>query len=262
MAIDKIILAADPSRYTVYQMLDYVKETRGWQLRQTVTEHLYLFKTEPYVSDLYNYAHILDGRITSDELAAIRDFFGDDHFRINVPVKDNLKDRLLEQGFKFKNNGYIMRADHFVIPLGLRPRPADVVVRPVDTPQALADYKAIFAAAFDRSQAEVEERLGFLDRTIIDAADRHIKSFVLYEAGRPAATGSYYAFDYFSVESIGTKPECRGRGYAQLILARLAQAATELGYRAACLNASEAGAPVYRKFGFDTLAATETFTSF
>ncbi|MFA5184027.1 MAG: GNAT family N-acetyltransferase [Patescibacteria group bacterium] len=261
MAIDKTILNIDPSRYTVYQMLDYLKETRGIALRQEKSEKLYLFKTEPYIDSLYNYAHALSADLTAADIREIRNFFGADPFRISAPASDDLKIFLLAQGLKFRDSGYIMRADNFYIPAGLPEQPGNVTIRPVDTPQALADFKSVFALSFDRSPAETEQKFGFLDRTIIDAADSHIKTFVLSVGGVPAATGSYYAFDEFSVEGIGTKPEFRGRGYAQLIMARLAQAAIGLGYRSACLDASAAGAPVYQKFGFRVLAATDTFIS-
>lgn len=43
----------------------------------------------------------------------------------------------------------------------------------------------------------------------MDPEDTHINTFLLYEHEKPVATGSYYAFDTFSIENIGTIPESR-----------------------------------------------------
>jgi predicted GNAT family acetyltransferase len=50
----------------------------------------------------------------------------------------------------------------------------------------------------------------------------------LYENEKPVATGAYYAFDTFSIENIGTLPEARGKGYAQIIVKKLLQEAKKL----------------------------------
>jgi predicted GNAT family acetyltransferase len=62
----------------------------------------------------------------------------------------------------------------------------------------------------------------------MNPADTHINAFVLYEDGKPVATGVYYAFDTFSIENIGTLPEARGKGYAQIIVKKLLQEARKL----------------------------------
>ena len=63
---------------------------------------------------------------------------------------------------------------------------------------------------------------------LIDTENHHINAFVLYEYEKPVAIGGYYAFDTFDIENIGTIPEARGKGYAQIIVKKLLQEARKL----------------------------------
>jgi GNAT superfamily N-acetyltransferase len=126
---------------------------------------------------------------------------------------------------------------------------------------ALQDYKMIFAEAFRKTLEETEEKFWFCDEILLNAEDTHLNAFVLYENGTPATAGAYYAFDYFSVENIGTRPPFSWKGYAASIVKKLLQEAGKLGYQQACLVASEEGSRVYEKIGFTTLRETVTFVA-
>lgn len=86
-----------------------------------------------------------------------------------------------------------------------------------------------------------------------------MSSFILYEKDIPVSTGSYYAFDSFSIEHIGTRKDYRGKGYADKIMKTLLQEAQRLKYKQACLSASEAGYHVYLKVGFKVTNKNTTF---
>lgn len=258
-----IISRTDPSRYTVYQMLDYVKDALRIALVQKKTANLFLFKTEPFVDSLYNYVHVLSEKFTPADLAVSYDFFGGAIFRIKIPVAENSQassqDLLLANGFKFKREDYAMIAGDLSNKDHNYSCPANVKILRADDKNILEQVKSIFAEAFDCSLSDYDRKLGFLDRIILADKDKHAKAFVLYENDQPVSTGAYYAFDKFSIENIGTIESARGRGYAGLIMRTLLREAQELGYSEACLAASSAGRPVYQKIGFEILAKTNIY---
>jgi GNAT superfamily N-acetyltransferase len=259
MKINPLISKIDPSRYTVYQTLDYVKRAAGLELTQKKTANLFLFKAQPFVDSLYNYAHVLGGKLTLKDLKTIKEFFGTDKFRIKIPENQDIADLLLTNGFKLKSTGYVMVAKKIKTRDYNYSLPENVKILPADSRKTLKQVKNIFAAAFNCSLADCEKKLGFLDEKILDREDRHLKSFILYENDQPVATGAYYAFDKFSIESIGTLESARGRGYAGLIMKHLLREAQRLGYNSACLSASEAGRSVYEKVGFESLLKTAAY---
>ncbi len=250
----------DPSRYTVYQMIEYMQERMGIQITQLHTEHLFLFKTEPFVNALYNYAHILTESISSDDLDSIRDFFGSDLYRIKCgDESDSLRKMLIAAWYMFKDTGYIMVAENiqdnnysFVMPDYLH-------LEQIKDQDGIDAYLSIAAQAFGNTLESTREKLGFLDSVVIDPNNHHINAYILYENDVPVSTGSYYAFDMFSIENIATLPTYRGKGYAGIIMNRLMQDAQRLGYEQACLVASELGSHVYQKVWFETRMKTVTF---
>lgn len=259
MKINPLISKIDPSRYTVYQTLDYVKDAAGRELTQKKTANLFLFKAQPFIDSLYNYAHVLKDKFTLKDLETIKEFFGSDKFRINIPDNKNIADLLLANGFKLKSTGYIMVASKLKNNNYDYSLPSNVKILSVDSRKTWQQVKNIFVEAFGCSLADGEKKLGLFGGKMLDREDRHLKAFLFYENGRPVATGAYYAFDKFSIENIGTLESARGRGYAGLIMKHLLREAQRLGYDAACLNASEAGRFVYEKVGFVSLLKTATY---
>jgi hypothetical protein len=74
----------DPSKYTVYQMIEYAFSQRSGSLQaqndkkklvQQEDNHLSLFKTEPFQNVLYNYVYVLEEHLTENDLCVVRAFF-------------------------------------------------------------------------------------------------------------------------------------------------------------------------------------------
>lgn len=259
MKINKKLKEFDPSRYTVYQMLNYTKDIQNIELEQKCFNNIYLFKTKPFINSLYNYAHIMKENLSENEIIKIRKFFGDKSFRIKIKESEKLEKTLTSNEFTFKDVGDIMVNKNINKEENNSSLERDVKILLVNNKKTLNDYKSIFSEAFNCSIKDTNKKFGFLDKIILDPKNNHIKTFVLYENNIPVSTGAYYAFDNFSIENIGTKKEFRGKGYAYNIMWHLLKEAQKLKYNSACLVASEAGSRVYQKVGFKILTKTNTF---
>ncbi len=259
MAVNDILLQIDPSRYVVYQMMLYAEKMGGAELIQKQTDNLLLFRTRPFVDSLYNYVYVLSEKFGEADMAASNEFFGGDFFRIKTTHRSDIGDILSTGVFKLKDIGYNMEVRNLDKMDFDCPLPDNIKIEIVGDRKSLEQVKHIFAEAFDYRLEDYDRKFGFLDAIMLNEDDRHIKSFLLYEDGCPVSTGAYYAFDKFSVENIGTLKAFRGRGYAGLIVRRLLREAKELGYREACLDASEAGSKVYEKIGFEFLSKSDTY---
>jgi len=259
MKIDNIISKIDPSRHAVYEMLDYVSDKIGIKLIQQKTADLFLFKTEPSIDSLYNYAHSLNVKLSEADLAEIENFFGEEKFRIKISENKDVKDLLLARGLKFKDSSYIMEARDLDRKDYSYSLPDNIKILPADNPDILAEVKMIFCEAYGCSPEAYDRKHGFLDQLMLNGKDKHIKTFILYENDIPVSTGAYYAFNNFSIENIGTRNSARGKGYAGLIMKTLLREAQKLNYSQACLVSSESGAQVYKNVGFEALAKNDTY---
>lgn len=259
MKIDPMLIAHDPSRYVVYQMVGRMKTVQNIEVVQKVFPNAFLFKTTPFVNTLYNYAHIFDEPVDDALISEIKSFFGKESFRIKTYANENVENFLLSHGFTFKDTGNIMVAKNIQDTSFEANLPKSVQIRKVVDRKGLDEYKHIFAEAFDCSIDDTNKKFGFLDSIIMDSNNDMMNVFVLYEDGKPVSTGAYYALDMFSIENIGTMKTARGKGYAFEIMKVLLNEAKRLAYTEACLVASDAGARVYQKVGFDLLQKTKTF---
>lgn len=262
MEINKALLAVDPSRYTVYQLLDYVKDKVKIGLIQKDMDNLFFIKTKPYFDSLYNYVHVLDDRFTINDLAVIKDFFGGDAFRIKTLADKVSADILLSNGFSLRDSGYAMRTANlaeldldFSLPVG-------ITIEAVATETSWGQIRTIFSEAFNKTSGEFDEKFGFLKDFILESQEKHLNFFLLYENGVPVTSGGYYAFDKFSIENIGTLKIARGRGYAGAMVRFLLQEARRLGYSEACLVGSEEAVSMYQKVGFEIISKNNTFINF
>ncbi|MFA6417405.1 MAG: GNAT family N-acetyltransferase [Patescibacteria group bacterium] len=262
MEINKRLVEIDPSRGSVYQMLDYVQAETQIKLIQQETENLFLFKTALYIDSLYNYAHVLGDKFGTDDLEKIKKFFGGDNFRVKTLADKIFADILLNDGFTLRDSGYAMRAT------GLKNLnidyclPSGVKIEAVTTDLAWEHFRAIFSEAFDKTTDEFDKKFGFLKKFVLDQQEKHLNFFLLYENGVPVSSGGYYAFNNFSIENIGTLKIARGRGYAGLMVRFLLNEARLLGYDSACLVGSEEAVAIYQKAGLEILSKTNTFINF
>lgn len=259
MKIDNCLKEYDPSRFTVYQMLEYIGTINGTKIIQRFENDIYLLKTEPFIDSLYNMAHILKENISEHDFNVIMAFFGKNNFRIKLPENEKMNELLLMHGLKFKDAGSIMVKENILKETYIVFGDDNITIRQATNREILEDYKQIFCEAFKQDIDTVNRKFGFEDEIILNPEDCHINAFVLYENNVPASAGAYYAFDNFSIENIGTKNAFRGKGYANKIMQCLMNEAQKLKYKKVCLVASEAGAGVYKKMGFEVTLKTNTF---
>lgn len=255
----KTLAEIDPSRYTVYQMIDHIKDDLKIKPLLERTDDLYLFKTEPYIDSLYNFAHLLSENLTITDLKSIEDFYQGAGYRLKAIENENINNLLLSNGFKLKNTSYAMVISDLNAKDINYNLPENIEIIRSDVKDIAKDIKAVFVEAFNYLASDYDRKFGFLDQFKSDKKDQHIKSFVLYENGQAASTASYYAYDKFSIENVGTIMAARGKGYAKLMLKILLTEAKNLGYNEACLVSSEAALTVYQKVGFEALKKNNTY---
>ncbi len=260
MPAEKKLSELDPSRYTVYQILESIRDILQIKIVREKTDSLFLFKTEPFIDSLYNFAHILNEDFSEDDLRLINNFFGNHDYRIKALENDNINKLLLSNGFKLKNSSYSMILDN-LSELDCSYNLADnVKIMCSDSVNILKDIKAVFVDAFDYVESDYDRKFGFLDEFRLNSKNNKIKAYVVYENGEAVSTASYYAHDRFSIENVGTIKSARGKGYAALMLKVLLNEAKKLGYNEACLVSSEVALSVYKKIGFKEIIKNNTYT--
>lgn len=91
-------------------------------------------------------------------------------------------------------------------------------------------------------------------------ADSPRKIFVAYENGRPVACSLFHlAGGVAGIWQVATIPEARRKGYGTAITFAALAAAAKQGYKIGVLFASQMGAPVYRKMGFQEILQAKLY---
>jgi len=99
------------------------------------------------------------------------------------------------------------------------------------------------------------ERIGPGAQRITNCPDNiQFRFFLALESGVPTSTSAHMIPDgVIGIYDVSTRPAYRGRGMGRFItLAPLLKARDE-GYKTAVLQASEMGAPIYEKIGFESV---------
>ncbi|WP_432082801.1 GNAT family N-acetyltransferase [Streptomyces sp. WAC 04229] len=123
-------------------------------------------------------------------------------------------------------------------------------IRPVTTPEQLADYAAVLAANWDPPAATV--RRFFADAADLAlSADCSARYLVGYVDGRPVCSAEVFLHaGVAGLYNMATLATDRRRGYGGAITLAALHTARDAGYGFAVLQASAHGAPVYRRLGF------------
>jgi ribosomal protein S18 acetylase RimI-like enzyme len=132
--------------------------------------------------------------------------------------------------------------------------PEDVGVRTVADAAAVVDYGRVVALANDDPGEHERAPLLFHDETILAP---HIAAFVAYRADEPVACAmTLVSHRIAGVFYVATVEHARRRGLGDALTRIAARAGFELGAGAAWLGASEMGAGLYRRIGFQDIGST------
>ena len=140
--------------------------------------------------------------------------------------------------------------------------PPGVSLHRVETPEdaaAFADVQGRAYATYGMPPDVAPLALGRLD--VLRAP--HIVTWLARLDGVPVA-GAMMILTHVvaGIYWVGTVPEARGRGLAELVTRVAGNSGFDLGARVAALQASEMGEPVYRRMGYVEVTRYPTFVQF
>jgi ribosomal protein S18 acetylase RimI-like enzyme len=164
---------------------------------------------------------------------------------------DNLGKLLLEAGLKEDYSEWAMAADLRQLPTGDL-APNGLQIRRVQTVAELADFAHIISVMWTPPDPEVV-RFYELAAPAILRDDSPMWFYVGYIDETPVATGEATVGDgVVGLYNICTLPEFRQRGYGTAMTLRPLLDARAKNDTTAILQATEAGARVYKRLGFET----------
>ena len=132
--------------------------------------------------------------------------------------------------------------------------PDEVEVRVVADPGGVVDYGRVVALANDDPGERERAPLLFHDETILAP---HIAAFVAYVGDEPVASAmTLVSHRVAGVFYVATVEHARRRGLGNALTRMAARTGFEMGADAAWLGASEMGAGLYRRIGFEDLGST------
>ena len=181
------------------------------------------------------------------------EFFGDEPFIVLVrrPEDEDIARAALAEGFRA---GWTEQS----MALTAAPRASEISggieVRVVADESAVVDYGRVVALANDDPGERERAPLLFHDATILAP---HITAFVAYMGTEPVAGAmTLVSHRVAGVFYVATVPQARRRGLGDALTRIAARAGFEMGADAAWLGASEMGASLYQRIGFEPLGVT------
>ena len=170
---------------------------------------------------------------------------------VRRPDDEDIERAALAAGFRA---GWTERPMALDSPPSLGAVPADVEVRVVADAAAVVDYGRVVALANDDPGERERAPLLFHDETIIAP---HIAAFVAYLEGEPVACAmTLVSHRVAGVFYVATVEHARRRGLGDALTRMAARTGFEMGAGRAWLGASEMGAGLYRRIGFEDLGST------
>ena len=128
--------------------------------------------------------------------------------------------------------------------------PPGIELRRVATAAGVADFASVNGVAYATYGMPEEVAPAALGPPEVTIAP-HIRSFVAYKDGRPlSAAMVILSHGVAGVYWVGTRPEARGMGLAELCTRAATNAGFDLGGRLVTLQASVMGEPIYRRMGY------------
>jgi ribosomal protein S18 acetylase RimI-like enzyme len=132
--------------------------------------------------------------------------------------------------------------------------PDRIDVRRVADAAGVADYGRVVAAANDDPGERERAPLLFHDETILAP---HITAFVAYRGDEPVSCAmTLVSHGIAGIFYVGTIASARRRGLGDALTRLATRTGFEMGAQAAWLGASEMGAGLYRRIGFEELGAS------
>ncbi len=128
-------------------------------------------------------------------------------------------------------------------------------MRTVGDERMLGDHIEVIAAAFGMPISAGRKLLG---PRMLDVPDFEL--YVGYADGTPVCTSALFrSHGVAGVYNVATLAAHRGHGYGEALTWHAVRRGIERGAAFASLQASEMGAPIYRRMGFETVAPYRTF---
>jgi ribosomal protein S18 acetylase RimI-like enzyme len=170
---------------------------------------------------------------------------------VRRPDDEDIERAALAAGFRA---GWTERSMALMGPPSASTVPDEVEVGVVADRAGVVDYGRVVALANDDPGERERAPLLFHDETIIAP---HVAAFVAYMGAEPVACAmTLVSHRVAGVFYVATVEHARRRGLGDALTRMAARTGFEMGAGAAWLGASEIGAGLYRRIGFEDLGST------
>jgi ribosomal protein S18 acetylase RimI-like enzyme len=249
-----MVTHVDPARGSALNERELWREMVRWSGGRIVEERGVLLVSGPnaYLRVAIRSDPRVDGAAV---VARATEFFGAEPTGFIVLVRrpddEDIERAALAAGFRA---GWTERPMALKRPPSPSATPDGIEVRVVADDAAVVDYGRVVALANDDPGERERAPLLFHDDTIIAP---HIAAFVAYMGVEPVACAmTLVSHRVAGVFYVATVEHARRRGLGDALTRIAARTGFEMGADAAWLGASEMGAGLYRRIGFEYLGST------